>query len=99
MAEEYITGLNRIVYRSTNFGEGFNIFVDLYNPIGSREPSIVLVEIGEGLYYFEYSFVMQGIYTGIFYENGVNKTSQNFRIAKNVSGGFRFLGHNVINTG
>lgn len=98
MAEEYIVGLNRIVYRSTNFEEGFNVFVDLYYPDGHREPSVILVEMGEGLYYFEYNFSMEGIYTGIFYENGVKKVSQNFRIAKSISGGFRFLGNNVINS-
>jgi len=29
MAEEYIVGSNRIVYRSTNFAGGLGIFVDL----------------------------------------------------------------------
>ena len=102
MAEEYLVGTNRIVYRSTNFGEGLDIFVDLYCPDGLRKPSIPLIEIGEGLYYFRYNFSDVGIYTGIFYEDGVKKISQNFRILKkDVSSGSvirSFLGDNVINT-
>lgn len=99
MAEEYNIGTNRIVYRSTNFEENLAVFVDMYCPDGSREPSIVLVEIGEGLYYFNYNFANRGGYTGIFYESGDKKVSQNFRIISKDSGsGFSpFLGDNVIN--
>ena len=111
MAEEYLIGTNRIVYRSTNFEEDLEIFVDLYRPNGSREPSRILTEMEEGLYYFEYNFSVAGIWTGIFYEKHWDdeleekvykkKISQNFRILKKdvSSGGIRsFLGDNVINT-
>jgi len=99
MAEIYPLGSNRIVYRSTNFAGGLGIFVDLYGPDGLRMPSVPLTELGEGLYYFEFTFSKLGIYTGLFYENGTKRTSQNFNIRGNPDGGFRpFRGDNVINT-
>lgn len=101
MAEEYFVGTNRIVYRSTSFVEGLTIFVDMYCPDGLREPSIVLIEMEQGLYYFKYNFSKAGIYTGIFYEDGSKKISQNFRIVNKdviVGGSGSFLGNNVINT-
>ena len=112
MAEEYLIGTNRIVYRSTSFEEGLDIFVDMYCPNGSREPSIILTEIDDGLYYFRYNFSKVGVYTGIFYEKHWDdelkefvyekKVSQNFRITRkdvSSSSGLRpFLGDNVINT-
>jgi hypothetical protein len=101
MAEIYHVGINRITYRSTDFIEELSIFVDLYRPDGCREPSIFLCEMGDGLYYFGYNFCILGVYTGIFYENGVKKTSQNFRIEDRCNGGGMvvppsFLGPNVI---
>ena len=102
MAEEYLIGTNRIVYRSTNFDVDLHVFVDLYRPNGLRVPSIILTEMGEGLYFFRYDFFDMGVYTGIFYEDGYKKTSQNFRILKkDVSSGSvirPFLGDNVIGT-
>ena len=104
MAEEYLVGSNRIVYRSTSFEENLKVFVDLYCPDGLREPSIVLVEMELGLYYFRCNFSKVGVYTGIFYEDGVKKISQNFRITEGTCtdigyGGLKpFLGNNVINT-
>lgn len=101
MAEEYLIGTNRIIYRATNFEENLTIFVDLYCPDGVREPSVILVELEAGLYYFEYSFSQIGIYTGIFYEGGKKKISQNFRIQNEVEGGGSgaFRGNKVINNG
>ena len=98
MAEEYYIGTNRIVYKSTGFEEGLAIFVDLYCPNFTREPSIILIEIGEGLYFFEHDFLQCGIYTGIFYENGEKKISQNFRIDdESVKGSRVVRGDNLIN--
>lgn len=98
MAEDYTLGLCKIVYRATNFGERLDIFVDLYDPDGLRIPSILLMEMGEGLYWFKYVFLKSGIYSGIFYEDGVKKISQNFRITSTKGLG-TFLGNNVINNG
>ena len=104
MAEEYFVGSNRIVYRSTSFKENLNVFVDIYCPDGIREPSVALIEMELGLYYFKYTFFKVGVYTGIFYEEGVKKVSQNFRIIERVcndtggNGLKSFLGDNVINT-
>lgn len=97
MAEEYFVGSNRIIYKSTAFKEGLAIFVDLLRPDMSREPSIVLTEIGDGLYYFEYNFLEVGVYTGIFYENGVKKISQNFRIDTKPFGRRMINGDKLIN--
>lgn len=80
MAEQYPLGLHKIVYKSTGFKKELTIFVDLHRPDTGREPSIILTEMEEGLYYFEYNFTNKGVYSGIFYENGVKVTSQNFRI-------------------
>jgi len=80
MAERYFLGSNRIIYRSTSFQEGLNVVVNLFHPDLTEESGIALTEIREGLYYFEHKFVKKGIYTGIFYEDGVKVTSQNFKI-------------------
>jgi len=96
MAERYLLGGNRIIYKSMNFQEGLEVFVDLYRPDFTRELSIILTELGDGLYYFEYNFSQVGVYTGIFYENGEKKISQNFKIEKSVTG--RMVpGTNLIN--
>lgn len=90
MAEQYTIGTNRIVYRSTSFEENLDIFVDVYCPDGLREPSITLIEMEQGLYYFVYDFSKIGVYTGIFYEGGTKRISQNFRIIKK-DGGCRWI--------
>jgi len=54
-----------------------------------------------GLYSFLATFLKEGTYIAVFYEDGDEKTSQAFstRRLPTDSGGFRsFLGDNVINT-
>ena len=97
MAEDYYIGTNKIVYKSLDFKEGLNVSVDLFHPDGSKESGIPLIEMEDGLYYFNYNFVNKGIYTGIFYENTAKIVAQNFRIEPEV--GRRMINNNLINLG
>ncbi|MHA1883070.1 MAG: hypothetical protein ACTSUO_08500 [Candidatus Thorarchaeota archaeon] len=83
MAERYSFGSNRIFYRSASFKEGLQVSVDLLSPNLIVHKGISLVEVGSGIYYFDYDFLQEGVWVGIFYENGVKKTSQNFLIERN----------------
>lgn len=84
MAEIYPLGKNRIFYRPQGFVEGLIVTVDMIDPRlklnnqNDNDDMIMLIEFGEGLYYFDYSFSLEGTYIGIFYENGKKRTSQAF---------------------
>jgi len=100
MAEEYYVGKRRIVYKSVGFITGLNVSVDMYFSSGEKESGINLIEIENGLYYFNYFFPTKGMYTGIFYENGIKKIAQNFRviIEPSFNGGGRIVsGDRLIN--
>lgn len=82
MAEEYPVGKNRIFYRATAFKEGLDVKVNLLCPNLDNHKDIDLIEFEEGIYYFDYDFRQEGVWVGVFFENGDKKTSQNFRIRK-----------------
>jgi len=42
---------------------------------------LTLTEIGEGLYYLDYDFTIEGTYTGKFFENGLPSTTGVFRVS------------------
>ena len=99
MAEEYPLGQNRIFYRSTSFREGLQIIVDLLCPNLDNHKGIELVELGEGIYYFDFDFTHEGVWVGVFFEDSVKRTSQNFRIKRKISylrGGFIIISPDQI---
>lgn len=102
MAEIYPIGQNRIFYRSQGFTPGLNISVEMLDPeleMGSRDD---LDETEHpGLYYFDYVFLLEGTYIGIFYEGDDRIASQAFStrnlptdLGSNISG--RYKGPNVL---
>lgn len=109
MAEIYPLGQNRIFYRTSPLSNPVEVTADLLDPDLNNHVHIVLekvVDLDEsiipGLYYFEPFFSLEGTYIAIFYEDGVEKTSQAFSTRKiptvSEGGGFRsFRGENVIN--
>ena len=80
MAEEYTKGTFPLWYRSTGFKEGLIITADFINPLFQEQIGLNLTEHGRGLYFINYTFQIYGIYVAIFYENGIKKITQNFKV-------------------
>ncbi len=101
MAEQYPPGVNRIFYKSTGFIEGLTVSVDILYPDMNDDDGIILIEVGGGLYYFDYDFPSIGVYAAVFYEDGVKRCPQvyNIRRESGATGGglvMRF-GNGIIN--
>jgi len=102
MAEIYPLGKNRIFYRPQGFIVGLLLTVDMINPRlkldnqNSNNDKLELIEFGDGLYYFDYLFSLEGTYIGTFYENGVKKTSQAFSTKRIPAFSEPFRGPQVI---
>lgn len=93
MAEIYTRGHHRIFYRSTNFTAGFVVLVDmLYEDLSRVLYQERLLEVGGGLYYFDCSFSLYGTYVGVFYENSVKVSTQNFLIVPKQGSSGNLLG-------
>jgi len=73
-------GIHRVIYQATSFGEGVNVTAFVYNPDLEKSNELVFVEIGDGFYYLNYSFISVGVYTMVMLENGVKKKSGTYRI-------------------
>jgi len=80
VAEIYQKGWNRIVYRSTNFKEGLNCSVDLYDPSLDFVDHLELHEVSGGLYFFDFLFNFTGTWIGVFFEGGQRTTSKAFGV-------------------
>ena len=76
----YSSGKNRIVYRSIGFRENLDITVFLRKPDLSKIGPYELTELDDGFYYFDFDFSMDGLWIGLFYENGEKSQSATFRI-------------------
>jgi len=85
MAEQYALGSNRIFYRSKGFQENILVQGKFLNPAIVWTSLITLQEAGQGLYYLDIVFDMLGIWVGLFYEDSVKTTSQNFYVIKRKS--------------
>ena len=97
MAEQYSPGANRIFYKSSGFKEGLEVWVSIHYP-DLHEDQVILVELGEGIYYFDYNFEIVGMYVTVFYEDGNKCGIQVYNIKKEVRGDGRSSpGPNVIN--
>lgn len=106
MAEIYPLGKNTIFYRPQGFTEGLTVTVDMVDPDLENHNGIILTELEKtsefdgGLYYFEYNFIKEGTYIGIFYEEGEKVTSQAFSTRRIPTQGLRILGSGrLINRG
>jgi len=83
MAEIYTRGSHKIFYRSKNFAEGLVVLVDmLYQDLSKMLCQLHLTEVGGGLYFFNFSFPSYGTYVGVFYENSIKVSTQNFLVVR-----------------
>jgi len=87
MAELYTTGVNRIAYKSENFGTGKTVTAYFWNPSLIKSDLQTFTEIELGLYYLDYDFVNAGTYIGLFHEDGIAKTFGVFRVTELASSG------------
>lgn len=102
MSDSYSIGVNRIFYRSTGFKSGIDVTCDLFFPNLSCINGILLNELRDGIYFFDYNFNQIGFYLGVFLENNVKKESRSFQISYNiedVNGNVIFSGKNIFLSG
>lgn len=85
MAETYSVGSRRLVYRSRGFKEHLEVKAKVLNQNLEWSQEILLNEVGDGFYYFDYWFSL-GHYTVKFSEFGSPVTSQNFWIVDSGGG-------------
>jgi hypothetical protein len=78
--------------------------MDMLDPFLIWSFGLLLIEVGKGLYFYDFDFSQIGTYVAILYEDGAKATSQNFFIMENLGGGSSdviggtFRGPSVINT-
>lgn len=77
---DYITGTNKIVYRSVGFSVGLTITGYFWNPSNVKSSLQTFTEVAEGLYYCNFDFDITGTWMGLFYENAVVKASAVFKV-------------------
>lgn len=83
-------GVNRIWYRPSNFLEGLEVKIRLWDPDLMRSLYIDFTELEEGLYYLDYSFNKRGPWVGIIYENDTKITSTTFTVGMRRPGIVRY---------
>ena len=78
----YPHGLNTLVYKADAFGVGLAVTVVLYDPylVEVAGSPFALTEIGNGLYKFDYTFSIPGIYHAVFLEGGVEELYHTYRV-------------------
>jgi len=81
MAELYGVGVNRISYRARGFAVGKTVTAYMWTPDLTKSSLLPLAEIGDGLYYLDYDFTVEGTYQGKFFEDGVPSTTGVFRVS------------------
>lgn len=81
MASLYSIGINRIAYRARGFAIGKVVTAYMWTPALVKSSLLTLTEIGEGLYYLDYDFTVEGTYQGKFFEDGVASTMGVFRVS------------------
>lgn len=80
MAEQYPIGVTELRYRATSFKESLDVRADIVQPDSIWQYDLAFTEIGGGLYFKTIDFNIPGVWTALFYENGIKRTSQNFLI-------------------
>ena len=81
MLEPFVTGQKRIVYQAVAFHAGINVTAVFRDPFLNEGPLQQFKELGEGLYYLDFDFNQEGTWIGLFFENGVKKGSQVYKVA------------------
>ncbi len=82
MIEFYTTGKNRIIYKAEKFATEISVTAYFFDPSLNKSECQEFEEIEMGLYYLDYDFLLEGVYIGLFSENGATKTFSTFRIIK-----------------
>ena len=80
MAEIYNPGPVRLWYRSSGFKEGLIVSGDFCGPNDLYHNDLQFTEVGDGLYYLDHVFTVQGNYVLLVRENDTKATTQNFSI-------------------
>lgn len=80
MIQFYSIGTDRIVYKSVDFKTGKNVTVYVWDPDLNKSGLKTLTEIEDGLYYIDYTFHEEGVYIGLFHEDGVPTITSTFRV-------------------
>ena len=96
MAENYTVGNHRLWYKSKGFVVGVNVTIDFRSPTLQKWEDLVFTEMGDGLYYLDFTFDEYGDWIAVVYENGMKVSCQSYFIS-NDRGGGGFIGGNVIN--
>ena len=86
MLEPLVVGDNRVVYQAGGLQDGLTITVQFWNPSLEVSSLLSLEELGEGLYYIDFDFDSEGAWIGLFFENGVKKGTQVYKVAVLASG-------------
>jgi len=68
-----VIGKNRVFYKASNFQEGLTVSAYVVNPDLTESDNFNLVEIADGIYYFDYVFKQYGKYGCLIRENGEKK--------------------------
>lgn len=93
MAEQYTSGVNRVVYKAEAFGTGKTVTAYFWNPSLTKSALQTFTELELGIYYLDYDFTVNGTHIGLFYEGGVAKTVGSFRVSASTNGGSGSVEH------
>jgi len=88
---DYYLGQNRLMFQAPQFTTGMTITTYMYSPQMVKSGLLELIEFEEGFYYLDFNFTEQGAWIGIFYENGVKKLSNVFRVGTPDAGIIRYI--------
>jgi hypothetical protein len=86
MLEPLVEGDNRIVYQAGGLQDGLAVTVQFWTPSLERSSILQLEELGDGLYYIDYNFDNEGAWIGLFFEDGVKKGTQVYKVTLFVLG-------------
>lgn len=71
---------HRIIYKAIGFATGKTVTAYIWNPALSKSLIQTFIEVSDGIYYLDYAFLSEGVYFGIFSENGIVTIPGVFRV-------------------
>lgn len=83
--ELFRVGINRIIYKASNFLEGLAITAYILDPDFNKSDKLYFIEIGDGFYYIDFDFSEEGMYVVKIYENEIAKSHGFYRIDPKIS--------------
>ena len=73
-------GINRLIYKATNFETGVSVEAYVYNARGEKSGPYAFTELGDGLYYYDFNFNIYGTWAFLLYEEGSLKTHSTYKV-------------------